>query len=216
MAVFNKAHPLRFAAPEIFGTLRAGGMLPEASGQICGNPCIKGAVATDNNVNAPFHNQAKSMTDHLIEKPLLGWREWVALPDLNIHQIKAKIDTGARSSALHAFSIEPYRKGGESWVMFAIHPIQKRDDIVIECHAPVKDRRVVSDSGGHKQRRYVIETRLLIGQATLVAEMTLTNREQHALPYVAGQNSDEQPLFDRPRQVLLPRRAARRLGNVGA
>jgi hypothetical protein len=129
------------------------------------------------------------MTDKLTEKPLLGWREWVGLPALKIDHIKAKIDTGARSSALHAFSIEPYRKKGQRWVMFAIHPVQKRDDIIIECHAPVKDQRIVSDSGGHKQRRYVIETQLLIGQSLIVAEMTLTNRDSMRFRMLLGRTA---------------------------
>jgi hypothetical protein len=109
--------------------------------------------------------------------PLLGWREWVGLPELNIAQIKAKVDTGARTSALHAFFIDPYRKGGQRWVMFAIHPLQKHSDRSIECHALIKDQRLVSDSGGHKQRRYVIETRLILGPSIITAEMTLTNRD---------------------------------------
>ena len=109
--------------------------------------------------------------------PMLGWREWVGLPELNIAQIKAKVDTGARTSALHAFIIDPYRKGGQRWVMFAIHPIQKHSDVSIECHALIKDQRLVSDSGGHKQRRYVIETRLILGPSIITAEMTLTNRD---------------------------------------
>jgi hypothetical protein len=113
------------------------------------------------------------MTDKLI----LGWREWVGLPEFNIAQIKAKVDTGARSSALHAFIIDPYRKGGQRWIMFAIHPKQRHTDVSIECHAPIKDRRLVSDSGGHKQRRYVIETRLILGPSLITAEMTLTNRD---------------------------------------
>jgi hypothetical protein len=121
--------------------------------------------------------------------PLLGWREWVALPELNIEQIKAKIDTGARSSALHAFALEPYRKGGERWLMFAIHPKQKNTDIVIECHAPIKDRRLVSDSGGHKQRRYVIESSLLLGQTLITAELTLTNRDNMKFRMLLGRTA---------------------------
>ena len=122
-------------------------------------------------------------------KPILGWREWITLPELNIDHIKAKIDTGARSSALHAFAIEPYRKAGQRWVMFAIHPQQKNTDIVIECHAPIKDRRIVSDSGGHKQRRYVIETPLLLGSAIISAEMTLTNRDSMLFRMLIGRTS---------------------------
>ncbi len=129
------------------------------------------------------------MTGKVTEKPMLGWREWVSLPALNISPIKAKIDTGARSSALHAFSIEKYQKSGELWVMFALHPLQTREDIVVECHAPVKDRRMVSDSGGHKQRRYVIETPLLIGQTLIMAEMTLTNRDSMRFRMLLGRTA---------------------------
>jgi hypothetical protein len=121
--------------------------------------------------------------------PLLGWREWVTLPELNLEHIKAKIDTGARSSALHAFALDPYRKGGQRWVMFAIHPEQKHNDIVVECHAPIKDRRFVSDSGGHKQRRYVIESSLIIGQSLIRAEITLTNRDNMQFRMLLGRTA---------------------------
>ena len=121
--------------------------------------------------------------------PMLGWREWVGLPELNISQIKAKIDTGARSSALHAFAIEPYRKNGQRWVMFAIHPKQRHSDVFIECHAPIKDRRIVTDSGGHKQRRYVIETQLVLGQSRINAEMTLTNRDSMLFRMLIGRTT---------------------------
>ncbi|UOA08380.1 ATP-dependent zinc protease [Methylobacter sp. S3L5C] len=121
--------------------------------------------------------------------PLLGWREWVELPELNIPHIKAKIDTGARSSALHAFAIDPYRKGGQRWVMFTIHPQQKNVEVSIECHAPIKDRRLVSDSGGHKQRRYVIETPIILGQSVIIAEMTLTNRDSMLFRMLIGRTT---------------------------
>jgi hypothetical protein len=125
----------------------------------------------------------------MIHKTMLGWREWVALPELKLAKIKAKIDTGARSSALHAFAIEPYRKGGQRWVMFAIHPLQKNCDVSIECHAPIKDRRLVMDSGGHKQRRYVIETQLVMGQSVIRAEMTLTNRDSMRFRMLLGRTA---------------------------
>ena len=69
----------------------------------------------------------------MIDKKALGWREWVSFPELNIHKIKAKIDTGARTSALHAFMIEPFSRDSKLWVRFAIHPIQGNSDTVIEC-----------------------------------------------------------------------------------
>lgn len=124
-----------------------------------------------------------------VSQPLLGWREWAALPELNIPLIKAKIDTGARSSAIHAFSIEPYHKGGQQWVMFAVHPAQRDREQAVECHAPVKDRRVVSDSGGHKQRRYVIETQLVLGNFAISAEMTLTNRDSMLFRMLIGRTA---------------------------
>jgi hypothetical protein len=128
------------------------------------------------------------MTNQPTQKLILGWREWLALPELDIGQIKAKIDTGARSSALHAYFIDPYHKGGQHWVMFAIHPKQN-SDVSIECHAPVKDRRMVTDSGGHKQRRYVIETRLILGQTAINAEITLTNRDSMLFRMLLGRTA---------------------------
>jgi hypothetical protein len=120
---------------------------------------------------------------------MLGWREWVALPEFGIAQIKAKIDTGARSSALHAETIEPYMKGGEHWLMFTVAPIQKQNDSLIECHAPIKDYRLVSDSGGHKQRRYVIETQILFGGQAIRAEITLTNRDSMRFRMLLGRTA---------------------------
>ena len=125
----------------------------------------------------------------MIHKPMLGWREWVALPELGLPKIKAKIDTGARSSALHAFAIEPYRKGGQRWVMFAIHPVQKCCDVSVECHAQVKDRRLVMDSGGHKQRRYVIENPMVVGPSVIRVEITLTDRDSMCFRMLLGRTA---------------------------
>lgn len=129
------------------------------------------------------------MTPEALVLPVLGWREWVRLPELQIPRIKAKIDTGARTSCLHAFVIDPYKKAGEQWVMFAIHPEQLQTEHSIECHAKVKDRRLVTDSGGHKQQRYVIETTLLIGAHHLVTEMTLTNRDSMRFRMLLGRSA---------------------------
>ncbi|MGR9051801.1 MAG: ATP-dependent zinc protease family protein [Gammaproteobacteria bacterium] len=142
-------------------------------------------------------------TDYPATVPMLGWREWVALPDLGIKKIKAKIDTGARTSALHAFFIDPYLKGSEHWIMFGIHPDQHRTDIVVECHAVVKDRRMVSDSGGHKKRRYVIETRMIVGSSVIRAEMTLTNRDSMKFRMLLGRTALQNNFLIDPRASYL-------------
>lgn len=120
---------------------------------------------------------------------IIGWREWISLPDLELPPVKAKIDTGARTSALHAFFIDPYKKGKQQWIRFGIHPQQQSHEIAIECDAPVKDRRIVSDSGGHKQRRYVIETKMKIGQTIFNAELTLTNRDNMKFRMLLGRTA---------------------------
>lgn len=128
------------------------------------------------------------MNKDIRQLPMLGWREWVALPEFGITQMKAKVDTGARSSALHTVALEPYSINGQNWLMFTIET-KPQNGQLIECHAPVKDRRWVSDSGGHKQRRYLIETQLVFGQHIIPAELTLTNRDSMRFPMLLGRTA---------------------------
>ena len=121
----------------------------------------------------------------------IGWREWVALPQLGLPALKAKIDTGARTSALHAFLIEPYQQDGVDMIRFLIHPIQRNQDFEVECRAPVYDFREVSDSGGHREMRYVIQTDVVIGKDRRTIEMTLTNRDTMRFRMLLGRKAME-------------------------
>ena len=98
------------------------------------------------------------------EKQIIGWREWLALPELGIQAIKAKIDTGARTSALHTFKLEPFDREGVHMVRFSIHPLQRRNDVEINCIADVLDRRRVTSSDGQSEMRYVIGTHVFLGK----------------------------------------------------
>ena len=119
----------------------------------------------------------------------LGWREWVSLPDLGLHRIKAKVDTGARTSAIHAFALRTYEQDGQERVEFRMHPNQKDNDTVVVCDAAVVDKRIVSDSGGHKEERLVIETTLEIGGHSWPIEATLTARDDMLFRMLLGRTA---------------------------
>lgn len=133
----------------------------------------------------------------------LGWREWVALPNLGIQKIKAKVDTGARTSALHAYFVEPYHKGKEQWVRFGIHPVQNNCDIEIICHSPILEEREVTDSGGHTERRFVIETVITIQQAQHTIEISLTNRDTMKFRMLLGRTALENSYYVNPASSYL-------------
>jgi hypothetical protein len=119
----------------------------------------------------------------------LGWREWIALPGLGIPAINAKVDTGARTSALHAFRVECYRGRGGERVRFALHPLQRDTAIELTCDAALLDRRLVTDSGGHREMRVVIATPVEVAGTTWPIELTLTDRDSMGFRMLLGRTA---------------------------
>jgi len=119
----------------------------------------------------------------------LGWREWVGLPQLGLPSIKAKVDTGARTSTLHAFEVKPFVKNGSDKVEFKIHPQQRNTERVIVCVADIVDERPVTDSGGHREQRWVISTPMNIGPYTWPIEITLTSRDSMMFRMLLGRTA---------------------------
>ncbi|MGH6866457.1 MAG: ATP-dependent zinc protease family protein [Methyloceanibacter sp.] len=124
------------------------------------------------------------------KQPLtVGWREWVALPELRVDAIKAKIDTGARTSALHAFRIEPFWRDGKVWVRFELNPMQRSHAMRVACEARAVDERTVRNSGGGVERRYIIATVLKLGETTWPIELALANRDQMGFRMLLGRTA---------------------------
>lgn len=120
---------------------------------------------------------------------VIGWREWVILPALGISSIKAKIDTGARTSALHAFALRPFKDGNKDRISFDIHPLQNNIDVIVSCTADIIDKRWVSDSGGHREERFVIRTPVEIGGDIWPIEITLTERDSMLFRMLLGRSA---------------------------
>lgn len=133
----------------------------------------------------------------------VGWREWFSLPELGLTHIKAKIDTGAKTSCLHAFEVDAYTENGVDMVRFFMHPVQKNTRIVQECNAKIIDQREVSDSGGHKELRYVIITKLKLPDTSWDIEVTLTNRDTMAFRMLLGRTAMEGRMLVDPRASFL-------------
>ncbi|MGD1969038.1 MAG: RimK/LysX family protein [Desulfobacterales bacterium] len=129
---------------------------------------------------------------------IIGWKEWIALPELGIPAIKAKIDTGARTSALHISSLEEFQTDGQRMVRFGIHPLQRRKDIEYVCEAPVLEQRRVKDSGGHFEKRYVIQTTAKLGAMSWSIDITLTNRDPMLFRMLLGRKAVENRFLINP------------------
>jgi ribosomal protein S6--L-glutamate ligase len=124
-----------------------------------------------------------------MDKLLVGRCEWCCLPALNIPAIKVKIDTGARTSAIHAFDIVPIVTDKVRYVTFKVYPIQTNKSIVRICQAPVIDERYIMSSNGHKERRYIIKTPLKLGGNTHLIELSLSNRDPLSFRMLLGREA---------------------------
>jgi hypothetical protein len=123
------------------------------------------------------------------EMDIIGWREWISLPDLEIKEIKVKVDTGAKTSSLHAFDLEKYKRNGKEYVKFKVHPDQDSVKEIVTCRAQILEYRKVKSSNGHSELRPVILTNVvLLGQEWLI-EITLTNRDAMGFRMLLGRDS---------------------------
>lgn len=120
---------------------------------------------------------------------LTGWREWVTLPEVGVPWIKAKVDTGARTSAIHAFDLEETGRDGERWVRFSVHPWQGSDEDPVETTAPVLDEREVRSSSGHVEQRLVVPMQVCLVGRTITAEVTLSRRDEMGFRMLVGREA---------------------------
>ncbi|MBD3725360.1 MAG: ATP-dependent zinc protease, partial [Flavobacteriaceae bacterium] len=125
----------------------------------------------------------------MLDKVIVGSEEWCSFPTLDIPTIKARVDSGAKTSALHAINIKPFQKDNEEWIKFDINPIQNNAKAVIHCEAKLVDQRVVKSSSGFREKRYVIKTTLEIGGKSWEIEVTLTNRDSMGFRMLLGREA---------------------------
>lgn len=120
---------------------------------------------------------------------VLGWREWASLPDFDVEAIKVKLDTGARTSSLHAFDLTRFERDGRAMVRFEVHPVQRSADDAVVVEAEVVDERWIRNSGGGRELRPVIETTIGIGERSWPIELTLTRRDEMGFRMLLGRQA---------------------------
>lgn len=141
------------------------------------------------------------------ERPVIGWREWVRLPGLLVLPIKAKIDSGARTSSIHSFGTRRFFEGGAPHVEFVLHPLQRRATPEIVCVAPIMDERWVRSSNGEREHRIVVETQARLGETVWPIELTLADRDVMGFRMLLGREAIRRRfLIDPGRSFRLSRR----------
>lgn len=140
---------------------------------------------------------------------IAGWREWIALPGLGVPWLKAKLDTGARSSSLHASPIEEFERDGEPWVRFGVQPWQASEADTRLAERRVHDRRSVRSSSGHAEERIVILTDVVLLGRTILVEVTLTNRDEMGFRMLIGREALRQGFVVDSRRSYVGGRAPR-------
>lgn len=133
----------------------------------------------------------------------IGWREWVALPELGIKKIKAKVDTGARTSSIHAHDIEIVKEGHARWVSFKIYSTHKSKKSSLSAHSKLVDLRRVKSSSGHVSLRPVIKTEIILGKQTWTIEVTLINRDMMGFQMLLGREAIKKKFFVDPDKSFL-------------
>lgn len=131
----------------------------------------------------------KTSVSDIAPLPILGWREWVGLPEFGIKNIKAKIDTGAKTSVVHAFRISEISQNGMPFIRFYLHPEQHQTKLEIPCTAPFTEQRSIRSSNGAKETRYVIKTDICLGTKSFPIELSLTNREELGFRMLLGRDA---------------------------
>ena len=139
----------------------------------------------------------------------IGWRERLALPDLGVRRIKAKVDTGARSSSLHALDIEVYRAHGRARVRFELEPDPREDRREVRCDEPLHDMRWIRSSNGSRDRRPVIRTHVALGGERWLIDLTLTSRELMGFPMLLGREAVRHRFVIDPGRSFLARKLGR-------
>jgi hypothetical protein len=137
------------------------------------------------------------------EKTTIGWREWVRLPGLDGAIVKAKVDTGARTSSLHAFDLAESERDGQPWIEFSFHPLQRDEDTIARGAARLVDRRKVTASSGHSELRYVVETDLELDDNSFPIELTLTRRDAMGFRMLLGRRALRDHCLVDPRRSYL-------------